>query len=126
MRADAYARMAEAVTIVHLDGETWRSQVLNGCAWQVRRVRYVGADGMASEQDSLMVQVPGDAGDVEVAQGDWLVRGEFPFEGDALELADAIPEGSRRVGTIRDLRGGITGIGTGVERFASALVLEAL
>ena len=127
MRADVAGRMTEAVTVVHrFDGlDLWASSTVEG-SWQVRREALVGADGMTQWADRLTVQVPGDQGDVAVAMGDWLVRGEFTFTGDTAALRPLLPEGSRRVGTIRDLRGGLSGISGPVTRYASALVLEAV
>jgi len=54
------------------------------------------------------------------------VRGPFSFSGDTAALRALLPEGSRRVGAIRDLRGGLSGISGPVTRYASALVLEAV
>ena len=61
------------------------------------------------------------------ALGDWLVRGALSASGlTTSELRPLLPEGSRRVGTIRDLRGGLSGISGPVTRYASSLVLEAV
>lgn len=127
MRADVAGRMTEAVTVVHrFSGlDLWSSTTVEG-SWQARREALVGADGMVQWADRLTVQVPGDQGDVAVAAGDWLVRGAFSFSGDTAALRALLPEGSRRVGTIRDLRGGLSGISGPVTRYASALVLEAV
>lgn len=127
MRADAAARMTEPVTIVRqVADDRWESSTYPRCSWQARRIRYVGADGLAADQDAVLVQIPEDQGEAMASQGDYLVRGEFSYSGDAIGLADALPEGARRVGTIRDLRGGLSGIGGPIERFASSLVLEAM
>lgn len=127
MRADVAGRMTEAVTVVHRFAglDLWASATVEG-SWQVRREALVGADGMVQWGDRLTVQVPGDQGDVAVAEGDWLVRGPFTFSGDTASLRALLPEGSRRVGAIRDLRGGLSGISGPVTRYASALVLEAV
>lgn len=128
MRADVAGRMTGEVTIVHrLEGlDLWASRTVEG-SWQVRRVASVAADGTVTWADVLTVQVPGDQGDVPVALGDWLVRGAMSASGlTTAELRPLLPEGSRRVGTIRDLRGGLSGISGPVARYASALVLEAV
>lgn len=128
MRADVAGRMTEAVTVVHrAEGlDLWTSRTVEG-SWQVRRVASVGADGTTQWVDRLTVQVPQDQGDVAVALGDWLVRGALSASGlTTSELRPLLPEGSRRVGTIRDLRGGLSGISGPVTRYASSLVLEAV
>ena len=123
MRLDMSARMEEPVTIAHLSDGTWTTATYPRCAWQVTRERSVDADGTVTTGDVLRVQVPSDLGEVEVALGDYLIRGSLDYTGPTAGLVAILPEGSRRVSGVRDLRGGMTGA-TGLSRWLDVLVLE--
>ena len=126
MNVNVARRMTEEVTLVHRTGaftDSWTSSTYQG-SWQFRQERSVGADGTVQSVDVLTVQIPEDQGDVEASEGDWLVRGAFSYEGNTSQLVSQLPQGSQKVKTIRDMRGGITGM-RGIERYASVLVLEA-
>lgn len=128
MNVNPEARMTERVTIVHRtseDVDAWTSTSLWG-SWQETKRRDTDATGSVAWADVLIVQIPEDQGEVSVSMGDYLVRGDFSFEGTSSELVRALPSGSRRVGTIRDRRGGISGVrNVPMLRYASALILEA-
>lgn len=123
MRANVPQRMTETVTILHKVGEVWVSQIVEG-AWQEKLDRIVGSDGTVQRQSSLRVQIPSDQV-VAAALGDYMVRGAFRFRGTTSELVRRLPTGSKKVGAIRDLRGGLSGINDPVLRYASVLVLDA-
>lgn len=125
MRYGVAARMEEPVTIAHLSGGVWSTATYARCAWQVVPERNVDAAGMVTRDDVLRVQIPEDVGPVEVALGDYLIRGGLSYSGDLAGLREVLPEGSRRVSSIRDLRGGLSGVSGALTRWASVLVLEA-
>lgn len=127
MRANIPERMTEPVTIAHRLSPTldaWETTTYPACNWQERRSRLVAADGTIQNVDTLIVQIPEDMGVVAVEMGDYLIRGEYAFQGTTRELVEWLPEGSKKVSRFRDLRGGLSGIRGGVLRYASSLVVE--
>ena len=126
MIAHPAQRMTEKVTVFHRPDPSkdfWEGRAVEG-SWQERRQRMVSADGTVQNVDVLTVQIPEDQGDVEASKGDYLFRGSSSFSGATRALLSA-HEGLKKVGTVRDLRGGLEGIRGPLTRYASALVLEA-
>lgn len=125
MIAHPAQRMTVEVTVFHRPDpseDLWVSQTVEG-SWQMRRVRSVTADGTVQNLDVLTVQIPEDQG-AEASMGDYLLKGAASFSGTTRELRTAYTD-LRKVGTVRDLRGGLEGISGPLTRYASALVLEA-
>lgn len=127
MRVNVEARMAEPVTVVHResqDEDLWTSTTYPRCFWRTVTERAVAADGTVAVTDELEVQVPEDQGLGDVAAGDWLVRGEFLYEGGTAGLREGLPHGSRRVRSIDRRTGGLSGLSGPVARWASVTILR--
>lgn len=126
MRVRPEQRMTETITVIHRTSvmvDEWVSQTVEG-AWQLKTKRLVASDGTVQDTDVLVVQIPEDQGDVDVAIGDYLYRGALSFIGTTSELVRSF-EGLKKVGSIRDARGGLQGISGAITRYASSLILEA-
>lgn len=130
MRTNVEARMAEPVTVVHResqDEDLWTSTTYPRCFWRYVEARSYGADGTVAAADELEVQVPEDQGLGDAEAGDWLVRGTLLFEGTTAELRDALAgREARRLRSVDDRTGGLSGIAGPVARWASVTVLRGL
>lgn len=128
MLVSVEARMAEPVTVVHresVEEDLWRATTYPRCFWREVTSAAVASDGTVAATTELEVQVPEDQSLGPVAVGDWLVRGTLPVPfGTTAEVREALPAGSRRVRSIDDRTGGLSGLAGPVARWASVTILR--
>ena len=125
MNIDVEKRLTEPVTVVSRVGEDWTSATYPRCNWVEDIPSDISSEGQVSKDPVLIVQIPEDQGLARANVGDWLVRGIFSYTGDTRGLMQALPEGSRRITSVSDRRGGLSGISGNLPRYASVLIVEA-
>ena len=125
MNIDVEKRLTEPVTVVSRVGEDWTSATYPRCNWVEDIPSDISSEGQISKDPVLVVQIPEDQGLARANVGDWLVRGSFSYTGDTRGLMQALPEGSRRITSVSDRRGGLSGISGNLTRYASVLIVEA-
>lgn len=125
MNIDVEKRLTEPVTVVSRTGEDWTSSTYPRCNWVEDIPSDVSSEGQINKDPVLVVQIPEDQRLASANVGDWLVRGSFSYTGDTRGLMQALPEGSRRITSVSDRRGGLSGISGRLARYASVLIVEA-
>lgn len=125
MNIDVEKRLTEPVTVVSRVGEDWASATYPRCNWVEDIPSDISSEGQISKDPVLIVQIPEDQGLARANVGDWLVRGIFSYTGDTRGLMQVLPEGSRRITSVSDRRGGLSGISGNLTRYASVLIVEA-
>lgn len=117
-------RFTEPLTVVHKVGEDlWESSTYPRCSWADSITTDWSAEGQVSKDPIIVAQIPEDQNGT-ASVGDYLIKGTFDYIGGTRGLMDALPEDARRITSVSDRRGGLSGITGPITRYASVLILE--